>query len=262
MLQVFREDHLQRDVCHAGAVLFRGHRRLAGPELADRPGHGRAAGGQENSAEDAPEAHAAAAPVRENRHVTVRGERVRVRGQERVAGVRPGGLDRVQRGPLAAGHTGRAGRHVQLSGAEDLHAVVHSAAASAAAQRQRYGAIRQTRQRHQRHDVSAEPHVGPRPTARLECLERGGTHNDADEHDKTHPATAAVVGHALRGQSAGVMIRWESGRTRNPVVTRVTAHISPILYYYVLLLYYYYYYCYYCILYSCTHAPTTNQQQT
>jgi len=135
VLQVFREDHLQRDVCRTGAVLFRGHRRLAGPQLADRPGHGRAAGGQEDPAEDAPEAHAAAAPVREDRDSAVRGERVRLRGQERVAGVRPGGVDRVQRGPLAAGHSGRAGRYVQLSGAEDLHAVVRPATAQAAAQR-------------------------------------------------------------------------------------------------------------------------------
>jgi len=77
---------------------------------------GGAAGGQGNPAEDAPEAHAAAVPVREDRNYGVRGERVRLRGQERVAGIRPGGVDRVQRGPLAAEHTaGRGGRHVQLS---------------------------------------------------------------------------------------------------------------------------------------------------
>jgi len=146
VLQVFREDHLQRDVCRAGAVLFCGHRRLVGPELADRPSHGRTAGGQEDPAEDAPEAHAAGAPVREDRHASVRGERIRLRGQEWIANIRPGGLDRVQRGPLTAGHTGRAGRHVQLSSAEDLHAIVHSAATSAVAQRKRDGAFRQTRQ--------------------------------------------------------------------------------------------------------------------
>jgi len=181
VLQVFREDHLQRDVRRTGAVLFRGHRRLAGPQLADRQGHCRAAGGQENPAEDAPEAHAAAAPVREDRNAAVRGERVRLRGQERVTGIRPGGVDRVQRGPLAAGHTGRAGRHVQLSGAEDLHAIVRPAAAPAAPQRQRDRAVRQTRQRHQRHDVPAEPHVGPRPAARLE--RRGGQRRGRTRQD-------------------------------------------------------------------------------
>jgi len=146
VLQVFREDYLQRDVRRAGAVLFRGHRRLAGPKLADRPSHGRAAGGQEDPAEDAPEAHAATAPVREDRHAAVRCERVRLRGQERITDIRPGGVDRVQRWSLSAGHTGRAGRHVQLSSAKDLHAVVHSAATPTAAQRQRDGAFRQTRQ--------------------------------------------------------------------------------------------------------------------
>lgn len=146
MLQVFRKDHLQRDVCRTGTVLFRGHRRLAGPQLADRQGHGRAAGGQENPAENAQEAHAAAAPVREDSNAAVRGQRVRLRGQEWVADIRPGGVDRVQRGPLAAGHPGRTGRHVQLSGSEDLHAVVRPAATPAAAQRQRDRAVRQTRQ--------------------------------------------------------------------------------------------------------------------
>jgi len=87
VLQVFREDHLQRDVRRAGAVLFRGHRPFSGPELADCPGHSRAAGGQEDPAEDAPEAHAAAALVREDRDAAVCGERVRVRGQERITGV-------------------------------------------------------------------------------------------------------------------------------------------------------------------------------
>lgn len=167
--QVFREDHLQRDVRGTGAVLFRRDSRLAGPQLADRPGHGGPAGGQEDPAEDAPEAHAAAASVREDRRAAVRGKRVRVRGQERVAGVRSGRVDRVQRGPFTAGHTGRAGRHVQLPGAEDLHAVVLPAAAAAVPERQCRGVVRQARQRHQRHDVLAEPHVGPRPAARLKA---------------------------------------------------------------------------------------------
>lgn len=168
MFQVLRENDLQLDVRGARAVLLRRDSRRAGPQLADCPGHGRPAGGQEDPAEDAPEAHAAAAPVREDRHAAVRGQRVRVRGQERVARVRPGRVDRVQRGPLAAGHTGRAGRHVQLPGAEDLHEIVRAAPAAAAAQRQRGRAVRQARQRHQRHDVLAEPHVGPRPAARLD----------------------------------------------------------------------------------------------
>lgn len=166
MFQVLREDHLQLHVRDTGAVLFRGDCRLAGPQLADRPGHGRPAGGQKDPGKDAPEAHAAAPPVRENRHAPVRRERVRVRGPERVADVRPGRVDRVQRGPLAAGHTRRVGRHVQLPGAEDLHAVVLPAAA-AAPERQRRGTVRQARQRHQRHDVLAEPHVGSRPAAGL-----------------------------------------------------------------------------------------------
>lgn len=166
-MQVFREERVQRYVRGTGAVLFRRDRGRAGPKLADRPGHGRAAGRQEGPAEDAPKAHTAAAPVREDRRAALRGERVRVRCAQRVADRRPDRVDRVQRGPLAAGHTGRAGRHVQLSGAEDLHAIVHPAAEAAAAQRERRRVVRQTRRRHRRHHVLAEPHVGPRPVARL-----------------------------------------------------------------------------------------------
>lgn len=178
MSQVFRDERIQRDVRGAGAVLlWRGGRRPS-PELADGARHGRAAGGQKHAAEDAAEAHAAAAPVREDCRATVRGERARLRGaQQRVAdgtGGRRDRVDRIQRGPLAAGHTGRAGRYVQLSGAEDLHAVVLAAAAAAAAaegpRRQRRRAVRQTRQRHRRHDVPAQPHLGPHAVARLETF--------------------------------------------------------------------------------------------
>lgn len=229
MLQVFREDHLQRDVRGAGALLFRGHRRLAGPELADRPGHGRAAGGQEDPAEDAPEAHAATAPVREDRHAAVRGERVRVRGQERVADVRPGGVDRVQRGPLAAGHTGRAGRHVQLSGAQDLHAVVRPAA-SAAAQRQRGRAVRQARQRHQRHDVLTEPHVGPRPVARLKLQHADrrdtGTATRRLRHDRvTRRATIRWV--ELVGRRRGGRREDDSAYTPTICIIMYIRHPHP-----------------------------------
>lgn len=170
MLQVFRKDGVRRDVRVAGAVVFCGNRARISAKLADRPGHGRAAGGQEDAAEDAQEAHAAAAPVRENGRAAVRGERVRLRGQERVSGHRPCGVDRVQRRPLAAGHSGRAGGHVQLPGAQDLHTVVRSPppVPFAASQRQRRRPVRrQARQRHQRHYVLAQPHVGPRPFARL-----------------------------------------------------------------------------------------------
>lgn len=167
LFQVFRKDHLQRDVRGAGLVLFRRHSRLACAQLADGPGHGGPAGGQKDPAQDAPETHAATAPVRENRRAPLRRQRVRLRGQERVARLGPGRVDRVQRGPLAAGHSGRAGGHVQLPGVEDLHAIVRPAAAAATTERQCHRAVRQTRQRHQRHDVLAEPHVGPRPVARL-----------------------------------------------------------------------------------------------
>lgn len=78
--QVFRKNRLQRDVRRAGAVLFRRYSRLAGAELADRPGHGRPAGGQEDPDEDAPEAHTTITPVREDRRAVVRGERIRLRG--------------------------------------------------------------------------------------------------------------------------------------------------------------------------------------
>lgn len=125
-------------------MLFRRHSRFADPQLADRPCHCRPTGRQKDPAEDAPETHAATAPVRENRRVVVRSERVRVRGQKRFAGVRPGRVDRVQRGPFAARYTGRAGRHVQLSGVEDLHAIVRPAAAAAIPERQCRRAVRQT----------------------------------------------------------------------------------------------------------------------
>lgn len=125
-------------------MLFRRHSRRSGSQLANGPGHGGPAGGQKDSAQDAPEAHAATAPVREDRRAVVRRQRVRLRGQERVAGLRPGRVDRVQRGPLVAGHSGGAGGHVQLPGVEDLHAVVRAEAAAAATQWQCHRAVRQT----------------------------------------------------------------------------------------------------------------------
>jgi len=188
--QVFRNERLQRDVRGAGAVLLQRDRRRSGPELADGARHGRAAGGREDATEDAPEAHAAAAPVRENRRAAVRGERVRLRGAQRVAGRGPGRVDRVQRGPLAAGHSGRAGRHVRLPGAEDLLADVLGAPAAKAPERQQRRADRQTRQRHQRRDVLAKPHLGgPRAVARLKMRFTLRTHTHTYSHTHTHTHT-------------------------------------------------------------------------
>lgn len=123
-------------------MLFRRYSRFAHPQLVDRPGHSWPTGRQKDPAEDAQKTYIATASVRENRRAVVCGERVRLRGQERVASVRPGRVDRVQRGPLAARYTGRAGRHVQLSGVEDLHAIVCQAAATAIQKRQCRRAVR------------------------------------------------------------------------------------------------------------------------
>lgn len=61
-------------------MLFRRDSRLASAQLADRPGHGRPAGGQKDPSEDAPEARATTASVREDRRAAVHGKRVRLRG--------------------------------------------------------------------------------------------------------------------------------------------------------------------------------------
>lgn len=186
MSQVFRNERLQRDVRGAGSVLLQRNHRHSCPELADGARHGRAAVGREDAIEDAPEAHAAAAPVRKNRRAAVRGECVRLRGAERVADYGPGRVDRVQRGPLAAGHSGRVGRHVQLPGAEDLLAVVLGAPAAKVSERQQRRADRQTRQRHQRHDVLAKPHLGPHPVNRLKMHFAFHTHTHTYSHTLTH----------------------------------------------------------------------------
>lgn len=80
--------------------------------------HGQHADRPADAGEDETQTPATAVSLHEDRRSVDTGHGVRFAGQTAELQRR---LDYVQRGPLAARHSGRAGRHLQLSGAQHLH---------------------------------------------------------------------------------------------------------------------------------------------
>lgn len=83
-----------------------------------RPVHGQHADRPADARENATQTSVAAVSLHEDRHSADAGDGVRLAGP--TVGLQRR-LDRLQRGPLVAGHRRRVGRHLQLSGAQHIH---------------------------------------------------------------------------------------------------------------------------------------------